>query len=318
MKRLFPEAATPEAFDRVARDEAQLMPGVAAINRVLGLKYEVSRFTGGSLPVYAVGEQLVLKVYPPVYFEERDREAAALGALHQRLPIPTPAVRGKGELQGWGYLLMDRLRGAHLTEVWPELSEQDRTALATKLGQALRALHAIRDPALAIVGGDWRSFLKQQRASAVERQRSRGLEERWVEQIEGFLKDNPLDQKPGECLLHTEVMREHLLVERSSDGWQFTGLFDFEPALVGAHEYEFASVGLFFSCGEPQILRSVLLSYGYREHELNPAFERRMLVYTLLHKYGDLAAYLRRLPPPWHATTLEQLASHWWGVARVT
>jgi hypothetical protein len=38
----------------------------------------------------------------------------------------------------------------------------------------------------------------------------------------------------------------------------------------------------------------------------------------LLHKYGNLASYLRRLSPPEGATTLEQLASHWWGVATVT
>jgi len=318
MKRLFPEVSSPEAFDRIARDEAELLPGIAAINRALGLSDPVSRFAGGSLPVYSVGENLVLKVYPPIYFDERDREAAVLGVLHDRLPIPTAAVVGKGDLEGWGYLLMDRLRGTHLTEAWPELGAEDRTRLATELGRVLRVLHAIRDPALGIVRVDWAAFLERQRESCAERQRSRGLDEHWVGQIAGFLSANPLDAAPAECLLHTEVMREHLLVERGADCWQYTGLFDFEPAMIGAPEYEFASVGLFFSCADPRLFRCVLRAYGYAESDLNADLERRMLVYTLLHKYGNLPWYLRRLPPPEGATTLEQLASHWWGVTTVT
>jgi hygromycin-B 7''-O-kinase len=318
VKRFFPEVPSPEAFERIARNEAALSSGIAAINDALGLKEPVSRFAGGSLPVYAIGEKLVLKVYPPIYFDERDREAGVLGVLHERLPIPTAVVRAIGDLEGWGYLLMDRLRGALLTEAWPELGDEDRTRLATGLGGALRVLHSIRDPALQVARVDWPSFLRRQRETCAERQRCRGLETHWVEQIEGFLSANPLDEGPAECLLHTEVMREHLLVERGPDGWHYTGLFDFEPAMIGAPEYEFASVGLFFSCAEPRLMRRVLLAYGYRETDLNAALERRLLVYTLLHKYGNLASYLRRLPPREGATTLEQLASHWWGVTTVT
>jgi hygromycin-B 7''-O-kinase len=313
--RLFPEVPSPEAFERTARNEAELAPGIVAIKGALGLTAPLSRFAGGSLPVYAVGENLVLKVYPPIYCDERDREAGVLGVLHERLPIPTPAVRATGELEGWSYLLMDRLRGALLSEAWPILGDEDRTRLATELGGALRALHSIRDPALDIVRVDWPTFLDQQRETCVERQRNGGLEPRWVEQIAGFLSANPLDEGSTDSLLHTEVMREHLLVERGPGGWHYTGVFDFEPAMVGAPEYEFASVGLFFSCAEPRLTRSVLLAYGYRETELNAALERRLLVYTLLHKYGNLASYLRRFPPPEGATTLEQLASYWWGVA---
>jgi hygromycin-B 7''-O-kinase len=315
---LFPDVQTPEAFERIARDEALLRPGIEAIARALGLSDPISRFAGGSLPVYAVGENFVLKVYPPMYFDERDREAAVLGALHERLPIPTPAVLGSGELEGWGYLLMDRLRGTPLTDAWPELGEEDRMRLAAELGRTLRVLHAIREPALAIVRVDWPAFLERQRESCAERQRSRGLDEHWVGQIADFLAANPLDAAPSECLLHTEVMREHLLVERTPDGWRYTGLFDFEPAMVGAAEYEFASVGLFFSCADPRLFRGVLQAYGYRESALTADLERRLLVYTLLHKYGNLAWYLRRLPPPEGTSTLDQLASHWWGVTAVT
>jgi hygromycin-B 7''-O-kinase len=313
--RLFPEISSQQDFERIARDEAELSRGVAMIKDVLGLSEPLSRFAGGSLPVYAVGEALVLKVYPPIFADERDREAGVLRVLDERLPIPTPGVRNTGELEGWAYLLMDRLRGELLSDAWPRLNERDRGKLATELGEALRALHSIRDPALEIVAGDFGEFLEQQRRSSVARQRSHGLDQRWLEQIPEFLSENPLSPGSADRLLHTEIMREHLLVEHAPAGWRFSGLFDFEPSMLGAHEYEFASVGLFFSCGESGLLRRVLLAYGYPESELNPALERRLLAYALLHKYSNLPWYVRRLPPPQGAMRLEQLAAHWWGLS---
>jgi hypothetical protein len=59
--------------------------------------------------------------------------------------------------------------------------------------------------------------------------------------------------------------------------------------MVGAPEYELASVGLFLSCGEPKLLRRVLLSYGYAEDALDEALEHRLLAYgspTPLQQYA--------------------------------
>lgn len=53
---------------------------------------EAVPFTDGSLPVYAVGEDLVLKLFPPVHLDELPTERTMLEVLHGKLPIPTPAV----------------------------------------------------------------------------------------------------------------------------------------------------------------------------------------------------------------------------------
>jgi hygromycin-B 7''-O-kinase len=54
-------------------------------------------------------------------------------------------------------------------------------------------------------------------------------------------------------------MRQHLLVE--PDPWRLTGLIDFEPAIRGAREYEFAADGVFFAEGDAGLLRRTLASY---------------------------------------------------------
>ncbi len=315
MTTRFPSVHSLSEYEPLSRDEALLRPGVDAMCDILGLApTSLRRYPDGSLPVYAVGDSLVLKIYPPFDLAARDTESTILQVVDGRLSVPTPGVRALGELDGWGYLLMDQLHGVSLAEAWPHVPADDRIRIAAAMGEALAELHCVSDVRLDAVRFDWPSFIKEQRSTAVERQRRRGLESCWLEGISDFLARTPVGDGRTESLLHTEIMREHLLVERARDGWQLSGLFDFEPAMVGAPEYEFASVGLFLSCGEPKLLRRVLLSYGYTEVALDEALERRLLAYGLLHRYSNLPWFLKRVPPPPHVRVLPELASVWWGL----
>lgn len=310
-----PAVLTEDQYDDVSRDEARLRPGVRAICQRLGLgSADLVRFEGGSLPVYAVGDRLVLKLYPAPYADERDLESRVLQAVEGRLPVPTPRVEHVGEADGWGYVLMERLHGESLVTAWPKIPKEHRPRLAAELGEALAALHGVRSPYVdTLPPGDWAGFVAAQRADCVGRQRAHGLGAPWLEQIPDFLDTAVLDPAPRLGLLHTEVMREHLLVTRHEDGWSLSGLFDFEPAMRGAVEYEFAAVGLYVSCGDSDFLRRVLTAYGYTPGELGTELSRRFLAYTLLHVYSNLPRYLRQLPPP-SEPTLDALAARWWSL----
>jgi hygromycin-B 7''-O-kinase len=315
-KRLFPEAPNAEAFERVWRDDAAFSDGVRCIAETLGVNARAERFAGGSLPVYALGPELVLKLYPPFYTGEAAREAAFLAVLDQQLPISTPKLHALGALDGWDYVLMSRLRGEPLVTVLPELSRADQRRLSTKLGEALRVLHALRDERLEPTRVEWRAFVQTQKSKTLALQEKRHLAPRWLEQIPDFLdaECGALEAAVADSPLHTEVMREHLLVERVNGAYELSGLFDFEPAMIGAPEYEFASVGVFFSCGDPVLLRDVLVAYGYSHPDLNHALERRLLTYALLHCYSNLAWYLDRIPPNENVTRLDELAAHFFGI----
>ena len=312
MTDLWPGCATEQDFAAVRRDDARLYPGVRAICAALGHGHaNVERFPDGSLPVYAIGDDLVLKLYPPLFADEHHTEAAVLSAVAGRLAVPTPAVLANGALSGWGYLLMTRLRGRPLTAAWSDIHGSGQAALARALGVALAALHALPAPRCEAVRIDWHAFVDTQRRTALARQRARGLDEMWLRQIPDFLASVSLDGAAPAALLHTEVMREHLLVTRRDDEWRLSGLFDFEPAVRGAPEYEFASVGLFFACGDSHLLRQVLLAYGYAPEQLNRELSRRLLAYALLHRYSNLPWYLWRLPVGRAVTSLDDLATCW-------
>lgn len=306
----WPEASTAAQFSAVGRDEARLRPAVLALCGRLGLaSARVARFPGGSLPVYAVGDRLVLKLYPPAYRACRTAEERVLRVLSGGLPVPTPRVERSGESGQWGYILMTRLRGEPLTEVWPCATERDRDRLAGQLGAALAALHEVSIPALG--PADWDRFISGQRAGCAARQRDLGLGEPWLAQIPDYLDSVRLAPSPP-ALLHTEIMREHLLATRDAGGqWSLSGLYDFEPAMTGAREYEFALAGVYVSAGDPLVLRRLLTAYGYRDDELDGGLQRRLLAYALLHRYSNLPKYLRILPLP-RAQTLGALAERWW------
>ncbi|GAA4484663.1 aminoglycoside 3'-phosphotransferase/choline kinase family protein [Actinoallomurus oryzae] len=307
-----PVAKTEAEFAAVRRDEARLRPGVLALCRHLGHGgADVTRFPGGSLPVYAVGDRLVLKLYPPACARNGRVEDRVLRAIDGRLPVPTPRVEAAGEFGDWRYVLMTRLRGEPLTEVWPRTDERDRDAIAEQLGRLLAALHQITVPALG--PADWHRFIADQRAGCVARQRARGLAPLWAAQIPEFLGSVPLQPSPP-VLLHTEVMREHLLAVRGpGGGWSLSGLYDFEPAMTGDREYEFAAVGLFVSRGDARFLRRLLTAYGRPGDRFDAALQRRLLAYALLHRYSDLTWYLKELPAP-PEPTLDALAARWWAL----
>ena len=172
-----------------------------------------------------------------------------------QLSTPTPQVHAAGEHDGWGYVLMRGLPGVPLDTAWDRVSAQDRNRLAAQLGETIAALHQMPLPVIKDWWpADWPSFVSQQQARCVREQRELGLPAVWADQIPEFLGAVALPAGLP-VLLHTEVMRGHLLVDRGPAGaWRVSGLIDFEPAMRGEREFEFAAVGIFVAEGDARFL----------------------------------------------------------------
>ncbi|MER6995591.1 phosphotransferase [Streptomyces sp. NPDC000410] len=307
---MLPKVDTDEEWDAIVPDETVMRPGAEDLCARLGLAgAPLTRFTEGSQPVYAVGDEHVLKLFPGAAAEDGIAEGRVLTHLQGLLPVPTPQVRSFGPYEnGWQYVLMSRLRGEGLAPAWERIPQADRERIVTEAGETLAALHSLDPEPLAdVLGpGDWAGFTERRRAGAVEQQRERGLPEAWSEQIPGFLDSVALTPGPHRSLLHTEFMRQHLMVD--PEGWRLTGLFDFEPAMIGDRAYDFVGAGLFVTRGDPKLLDRLFRAYG-RGFEPD-----ELLAYTLLHVYSNLPWYLRELPAP-PEPTLESLAQTWFGTA---
>lgn len=307
---MLPVVETDDEWDAVVPDESVMRPGAEALCARLGFSgASLTRFPTGSQPVYAVGDDHVLKLFPGAAARDGIAEGRVLTHVQGRLPVPTPMVRASGSYEnGWQYVLMSRLNGEILSGSWDRVPQNDRERLVVEIGETLASLHSLSpDPLGAVLGPeDWGAFLDRQRAGAVEQQRAHGLPEAWLEQIPGFLASVPLPRAPHRSLLHTEVMRQHFLVD--PDGWRLTGLFDFEPAMIGDRAYDFVGAGLFVTRGDPALLARLTGAYG---HSFEPL---ELMAYTLLHVYSNLPWYMRELPAP-AEETLPSLAEAWFGTA---
>lgn len=311
MPPLLPPVHTAEEYHRSPRDEATYRPAVEAIRARHGLgDGPLAKFASGSTIVFSVGDAHVVKLFEPIFAADAETERAVLERVHGKIGIPTPGVVAAGELEGWRYVVMERLQGRSLLDLWDEVSPEERRALCAELGRAVARLHALPAGGLPLSLPDWDAFLRRQAETCVERQRTHGVGEAWLAQIPDFLASVELPRGPL-VLMHTEIMRVHLLARRAEAGWALSGLFDFEPAMRGAPEYEMASAGFFVAGGDGPAFRAFLLAYGYREAGLTPALQRRILAYALLHRYSNLRWYLDLIPPK-SAATFEALAAEWY------
>jgi hygromycin-B 7''-O-kinase len=307
---VLPAVRTDQEWQTVVWDEQVVRPAAEDLAARLGLAGAgLRRYPGGSRPVYQVGGQRVLKLYPTISAPGSLTEARVLEYLHGQLPVATPELLACGEYEnGWRYVLMSQLPGTELAAAWAAIPARHQDRIASQAGELLAALHGLDPRPLQPVLGpaDWAGFIASQRATAVQRQREAGLPQAWLSQIEPFLGSVPLTPGRQRVLLHTEVTRENLVV--SPGTWTLSGLLDFETAMTGDRPYEFPAAALWDAHANPRLLRRLLDAYG---HNFSP---RELLAYTLLHVHSNLPECLSELPVP-PEPTLDSLALTWFSTA---
>ncbi len=255
----------------------------------------------GSDIVWASGN-LIVKTTDPQWAKELVAERRAL-EITRGLPIATPRLVAHGELSGWPYVVMTRLPGRALSGVWPGLNTGERRALAAELGRVVRELHAVDAPAPT----SWEPFLLGRLRDVGAPHREVHTEARWLDRIDAFMESVRLITRPL-VFMHTEVLGEHVLVDRVEGDWRVTGLIDFADSRTGNPGYEIPALVEFIFKGEPGMLGTFLEAYGMFAEDLTPELGRELLAWGLIHQFGSLPRMLAAAGPP-EPDGLEALAA---------
>lgn len=273
-----------------------------------------TRIEGGSRLMYANGDGRIIKIFPPHEADFFETEVLFLKQLYQRLPVPTPQLYAAGRWNEYPYIIMERLSGTPLAETWEKLADNERRQVVGQLGTAVRAMHDLPVDHFAAAPFQWRSFIDHQRESFLTNHRNWGLDLAWLSQLPAYMGGFPQNlHDPARIVpLHTELMQEHVFIEKKGRDWIISGLLDFEPSMVGHREYEFCAVGLFITRGNRDLFRQFLLSYGYSDAELTDDLSHRIMMLLLLHRYGNLRRFLTLIPPESRYTGLHQLEQYWY------
>lgn len=272
----------------------------------------------GENVIFFADERFVVKIYAPLRGQYVRERAALEFASAARLSIGTPEVVHAGELEGWPYLVMTRLEGILMREVWAEIDEGQRLEIASRLGVAMRELHARPAPqAPPELNRDWRGFVEAQALQSVERQRSLGANPEWLESLPAYLDARhvllPSAFEP--VMLHGDVHPGNVLLRERGGRWEAAALFDFGDSFCGLREYEFVAPGVLMVQGRRELQREMLLAYGYEEEELDLTLRARLMLLTILYECSDLRKYALRLAPSAVNLSLRELEAAVWTFA---
>ena len=297
MRLKFPLISDAADYERHFNDDAWRQAAAVICARHNLPAASLRRAPQGENIIFFAGRRFVVKIFAP-FRGQHLREAAALEFAHGKLGIETPEVIHTGQLEGWPYLVMTRLAGLPLKEMWSRLEAREQLEIVSQLGVALQRLHAHTAP-LSEFDHDWDSFIERQARQSVERQRACGANPEWLESLPAYISARlPLLPPPDKpVLLHGDVHPGNLLLAETHGRWRISALFDFGDSLCGFHEYEFVAPGVLMVQGRRDLQRELLLAYGYREAELGLSLRARLMLLTVLYECSDLRKYALRLSP---------------------
>jgi hygromycin-B 7''-O-kinase len=225
----------------------------------------------GNCVAFAAGKYHVIKLFPP--YQRRLYKAELVVAEHVfgRLSIATPEIYAHGTVDEWPYLVMSRMQGAYLSDIWDRLDHVNQVHLVTQLAEVLAQLHALPTNNLPYLDANWMKFVEGRVNGCVQRHREQGVPDYCLQQIPTFLAHAsplyPFDFPPA--IISGDIHQYHLLARLEDSQWRLTGLFDFDDALPGFCEYDLAAAGLFLMAGRSTLLRPFLLTYGYAASNLD-------------------------------------------------
>jgi hygromycin-B 7''-O-kinase len=312
-----PDLQNLDEYRAIYHEEALWRPAIDEIRRRHGLADEpCQRVPVGTHLVYYAGPYHVIKLFVPLFESDFVAETLVAKRVEGKLGVTTPRIVHQGEITGWRYLVMTRVPGRQLGEVWHGISAENRHAIARQVGQLIAQVRSISVVGLNELAIDWAAFVARQVATAAERQRGGGVPEDLLAQVPAFLESTVVHLLQGfePVLLLADITDENVLLSKAGGSWQVVSYVDFGDAVIGHPDYELVTPGLELARGDGQLLRALLRDAGYAESELNKELRRRLMAFTLLHRFVQLEDVVKMVPQARGDTVLEELAQVLWPV----
>lgn len=303
MKQLsnpLPSDISFDAFDAI-HDDIDAWRELIAVVASAHSSAQVTPIDAGTVLVALVGDDAVIKLYPPFLRDHYDFETAALERVHGRLSVPTPRVLARGAVDGWPYFLMTRIEGEPLTGHWAALDEERKCELLRAIGRVASQVHALPAADMQALSPRWSDFVERQREGCRRRQERTGLPAHLLAQLDAFIAG---ELPSGEAVILTgEYTPMNLMY---ADG--LVGMYDFGDGLVGPAEYDWLGPLCFLVAGSRERREAFFEGYG-RQPE--GAWRERLLRMLLLHRYSNLKAQVA--VPGWQsAADFQALAALIW------
>jgi aminoglycoside phosphotransferase (APT) family kinase protein len=188
--------------------------------------------------------------------------------------LPIPKVLGFDE----DAIILSRLPGLALGDAFPTLSPQDLGRLAEQLAVAVRALHSLVQPAFGYLLA-WvhepaetnRDYMKRTFDAFLADWARYGGDPNLAERVQRLVSERAdlFDHCRQPVICHDDLNPANILVEKRSEGWDLSGIVDFENARAADPLMDVAKAGyyLFSSMAERLPRGPFIRGYGgLRDH----------------------------------------------------
>ncbi|MDO8642119.1 MAG: aminoglycoside phosphotransferase family protein [Candidatus Woesearchaeota archaeon] len=249
-------------------------------------------------PTYEINNKYILRIHQrEPHLLKLEKEAAIYErVLKSGVNVPVPrviALDTSKTLIPHNYVLMNKIRGTDLDEVWKKLGAKKKKDISFHLGKTIAELHKIR---FRNFGGilpaekrypSWDAYIQHTLADFVHNHRNYGdVPNYTLDAIEQFYKKNRhlLKNIKQPVLLHGDWHRENIKIH----GNKISGVFDFEWALAGHNEFDFKNI--MPQSKKEKLLQEGILSGYQTVHTLPPEFETRIRLYIMMNCLDFLEA----------------------------
>jgi len=196
-----------------------------------------------------------------------------------------------GERDGWPYLVMTRVHGESLVDVWPRATEEERVDVLGQIGALIADVQHVPAGGVAGLGVPWADFIARQIEDCEARHRRLGLPDVLLRDMRPYVDRavarGALPADDG-VLLTGEYTPENLLVEKRDGRWRIAGLIDFGDAMCGPGIYDLLGPSCFLGGGQDERVRALFRGAGVPDTDLGPALAERLMLLLILHRHSDL------------------------------
>ncbi|TLS36081.1 aminoglycoside phosphotransferase family protein [Pseudalkalibacillus caeni] len=274
----------------------------------------VRRFSYGAAIVYSYDERYVFKLYPSFEKDQFEREKEALEAIKGQITsVETPELIAAGNFEGWDYIIMTQLKGDLLIDIWDGMTFKEKQSLSERLGKTIKEFHQISAVNLKGLKVEWDRFIQEQLLNMKEHHQNQQLKDYLYEELDSYVKEETIDYHPDLKLLTGEYTPFNLMMNKVDGTWKLTGVIDFADCFVGDGDYDLLGPILFMYKGDEELIRRFLHAYGYGENDLNENFRKKLMTYTLLHRYSDINYFISLNKRAGAVRSLEELGKVFFG-----
>lgn len=244
----------------------------------------------GTCAVFIVDRSAVVKFFPPFLEADFEKERAVYRLIEGR-PLRQPRLLAEGVLRDrldWPYLVLQFCEGEAWRDVRVRLGDEAQRSIGEELGRLAQVLHDT--PTAAVEAGwppvaQWPGFVAERLPCLADELASQtALPDAARDEAVALLSQTEWFAAPP-VLLHGDLTTDHLLLAETGGSWRVSALLDWADAEVGDPFYDWVAVWFDFCERDRSLFEAILRGYG-NDRPVDPAFVRRLMANTLLHRFG--------------------------------